>query len=97
MSNFQKIVAKISSPLLVRLHALPRWVTPIVMTLILLVGLLANPNETWGLWIGFFALMLIALFLSWLLILSWPILVTTSRMLRILVIGLLLFGAFSRF
>ena len=97
MSDFQKYVAKVSSPFLVRLHALPRWVIPIVMTFLLLVGLLANPNETGGFWIGFFALFFIALFLGWLLILSWLILVPTSRLLRILVIGLLLYAAFSRF
>ncbi len=97
MSDFQKYVAKVSSPFLVRLHALPRWVIPIVMTFLLLVGLLANPNETWGFLIGFFALFFIALFLGWLLILSWLILVPTSRLLRILVIGLLLYAAFSRF
>lgn len=97
MSDFQKYVAKVSSPFLVRLHALPRWFIPILMTFLLLVGLLANPNETWGFWIGFFALMFIALFLGWLLILSWMILVPTSRLLRILVIGLLLYASFSRF
>ncbi|MFM8212488.1 MAG: DUF6703 family protein [Actinomycetes bacterium] len=97
MSDFQKYVAKVSSPFLVRLHALPRWVIPILMTFLLLVGLLANPNETWGFWIGFFGLMFIAVFLGWLLILSWMILVPTSRLLRILVIGLLLYASFSRF
>jgi hypothetical protein len=97
VSDFQKYVAKISSPYLVRLHALPRWVIPILMTFLLLVGLLANPNETWGFWIGFLALMFIAFFLTWLLILSWMILVPTSRLLRILVIGLLLYASFSRF
>ena len=97
MSDFQKYVAKVSSPFLVRLHALPRWVIPVLMTFLLLVGLLANPNETWGFWIGFFSLIFIALFLGWLLILSWMILVPTSRLLRILVIGLLLYASFSRF
>ena len=97
MSDFQKYVAKVSSPYLVRLHALPRWVIPIFMTFLLLVGLLANPNETWGFWIGFIALLIIALFLTWLLILSWMILVPTSRLLRILVIGLLIYASFSKF
>lgn len=97
MSDFQKYIAKVSAPLLVRLHALPRWVVPIFMTVLLLLGLLANPNETWGFWIGFLSLLFIAVFLFWLLVLSWMILVPTSRLLRVLVIGLLLYAAFSRF
>ena len=53
MSDFRKRLEKASAPYLVRIHALPRWVLPVFMTIILLIGLLANPNESPGLWIGF--------------------------------------------
>jgi hypothetical protein len=63
MSDFRKRLEKASAPYLSRVHALPRWVLPVFMTIILLIGLLANPNESPGLWIGFFALLFIGLFL----------------------------------
>ena len=52
MSDFRKRLEKASAPYLARVHALPRWVLPVFMTIILLIGLLANPNESPGLWIG---------------------------------------------
>jgi len=56
MSDFRKRLEKASAPYLARVHALPRWVLPVFMTTILLIGLLANPNQSPGLWIGFFCL-----------------------------------------
>jgi len=35
MSDFRKRLEKVSAPYLVRLHALPRWVLPVVLTIIL--------------------------------------------------------------
>ena len=97
MSDFRKRLEKASAPYLARIHALPRWVLPVLMTIILLIGLLANPNESPGLWIGFFALLSIGLFLVWLLALSWPLLTRSSKVLRVLVAVLIFYTAFSRF
>ena len=97
MSDFRKRLEKASAPYLARVHALPRWVLPVFMTIILLIGLLANPKESPGLWIGFFALLFIGLFLTWLLALSWPLLTRSSKVLRVLVAALIFYTAFSRF
>ena len=97
MSDFRKRFEKASAPYLARIHALPRWILPVFMTIILLIGLLANPNESPGLWIGFFALLFIGLILVWLLALSWPLLTRSSKVLRVLVAILIFFTAFSRF
>jgi hypothetical protein len=97
MSDFRKRLEKVSAPYLVRLHALPRWVLPVVLTVVLLIGLLANPAQPAGFWIGFFALLFIGLVLVWLLALSWPLLSRSSKVLRVLVALLLFYGAFSRF
>lgn len=97
MSNFRKKLEKVSAPYLVKLHSLPRWVLPIVLTVVLLIGLLANPNQRAGFWIGFIALSFIGIFLLWLLALSWPVLTRSSRFIRLLVALLIFFAAFSRF
>ena len=97
MTSFRQKLVKASAPYLVRIHALPRWILPVFLTIILLIGLLANPNESPGLWIGFFALIFIGLILVWLLALSWPLLTRSSRVLRILVAILIFYTAFSRF
>ena len=39
MSDFRKRLEKASAPYLARIHALPRWVLPVFMTIILLIGL----------------------------------------------------------
>jgi hypothetical protein len=91
VSNFQKYVAKISAPYLVRLHALPRWVLPLFMTALLLVGLFANPAATAGFWLGLVSMLIIVGILVWLLTLSWPLLSSTSRVLRTFV-ALVLFA-----
>jgi hypothetical protein len=97
MSEFRKKFEKASAPYLVRLHSMPRWVLPLVLTLLLLLGLLSNPTQPAGLWVGFFALTFIGLVLVWLLILSWPLLSSSSRALRSFVALLIFFSAFSRF
>jgi len=97
MSDFRKRFEKASAPFLVRLHSLPRWVLPVVLTVVLLIGLLANPAQPAGFWIGFFALLFIGLVLVWLLALSWPLLSRSSKVLRVLVALLIFYAAFSRF
>jgi hypothetical protein len=97
MPNFRNKFATASAPYLARLQALPRWFIPIFMTVLLLVALFANPEESAGLWIGFICFMIIDLFLAWLLVLAWPVLTPASRMVRLFVVGAIFLVAFSRF
>ncbi len=64
-----------------RLSALPRWAMVFVVVGVLMTGLLL-PGP-----IGALALLLLALFLGWLLALSWPALVPTARLLRLAVVA----------
>ena len=59
------------------LHRLPKWVIPILMVALLLLGLLIPSN-----WAGIF-IVLIAVFLGWLLALSWPVILPGSRLFRL--------------
>lgn len=76
-----------SAPLLVYITALPRWV-PLVATLALVaVGLLVHGV------VGFLALLVLAAFLGWLVVLSWPTLTAGPRVLRLVAVAILLAGA----
>ena len=77
----RRTVERVSHPLLLRLSVLPRWLLPVVTFGLALVGLVAG-----GL-IGFSALALIAVFLGWLALLSWPVLTPGHRGVRVLVVA----------
>ena len=86
-----------SYPLLFTLQRVPRWVMVIVPALLLFVGLV----QTGGLaWLGGVMLLLVAVFLGWLLVLSWPVLSVGSRTLRLVtvvaVIGIAVFKFMGR-
>lgn len=70
---------KSAGPLLI-LHRLPRWLIPIIMAVFLLLGLVIDAA-----WAGIFILA-IAVFLAWLLALSWPVILTGSKIFRTIVI-----------
>ena len=72
-----------TGPLLVMMHSLPRWVIPVTLALALFFGLLLD--DSWA-WLGAILLGIIAVFLAWLLALSWPLLSTSSRMIRAVVV-----------
>ena len=72
-----------SRPLLLRLSALPRWLLFLAFVA-LAVGAAIAPS-----WWGVACAGVLALFLTWLLFLAWPKLTPGSRLLRILVIGVL--------
>ncbi|MFI0431790.1 MAG: DUF6703 family protein [Candidatus Nanopelagicales bacterium] len=59
------------------LHRLPRWLIPVIMGALLLLGLAVPGN-----WAGIF-IVLVGLFLAWLLALSWPVITPGSRALRL--------------
>ncbi|MCB0915860.1 MAG: hypothetical protein H6525_10745 [Actinobacteria bacterium] len=71
---------KSAGPLLV-LHRMPRWLIPVVMGILLLLGLFIQAA-----WAGIF-IIAIAVFLGWLLVLSWPVIMPSSRAFRVIVIG----------
>ena len=61
---------------LAMLHRLPRWVVPLVLAALLLLGLLL-PSR----WAGIL-LLAVAAFLGWLLALSWPLVDARGKALR---------------
>lgn len=65
--------------MLMRLSSLPPWLLPVIMLVVTFVGLLVGGP------VGFACLLLVALFLGWLAVLSWPLLPARSRLLRALV------------
>ena len=70
---------------------LPKLVIPIAMGALLFAGLLITEP-----WAGLLLLVL-AGFLAWLLALSWPALVPSSRWIRLLVVAAIVVAAFWRF
>lgn len=73
------------------LAGLPRWMTIFLAVGVLLLGL-GVPGPA-----GALALGVLALFLGWLLTLSWPTLLPAARLSRGLVVAALLAVAASRF
>ncbi len=76
---------------LTRLHRMPRWTVPVIMGVLLLAGLLIRQP-----WAGVL-LVALALFLGWLLALSWPQLSPGSKVMRLLVIAIVIFAAYRKF
>ncbi|MEI7629842.1 MAG: DUF6703 family protein [Actinomycetes bacterium] len=72
-----------SFPILVMLHRVPRWLLVILTALALFLGLIQTGDLAW---LGGILLLLVAFFLGWLLVLSWPVLGFASRLLRLLVV-----------
>lgn len=62
------------------LHGAPRWLIVIVMALALVAGLILSGPFTV---LGGALLLLVALLLTWLLALAWPVLNSTSRIIRL--------------
>jgi hypothetical protein len=69
-----------AGPLLV-LHRMPRWLIPLIMAVLMLLGLFISAP-----WAGIF-IVAIAVFLAWLLVLSWPVIMPGSRFFRLIVIA----------
>ncbi len=77
--------------MLVRLASAPRWVPALVMGALVLGGLAAPPPV-----LGAVLLFLAALIVLWLTFLSWPVVPTSGRFLRGLLLGLLAGGVILR-
>ncbi len=69
---------------LLYLHQLPRWVPPVLLAVLLVVGLAVKGPG------GAVALCAVAVVLGWLAALSWPRLTTSGRAGRLLTLALLL-------
>lgn len=86
-----------TGPLLVMIHSMPRWVLPVTLAAALFFGLLLDGS--WA-WLGAILLGIIAVFLAWLLALSWPLLSASSRVIRVVVVfavaGLAILKALGR-
>jgi hypothetical protein len=84
MEFSRKWLETVSAPLLTKLHLMPRWIFPVLTTAILLLGLfIAGP-------IGAIFLVFLVIMLTWLLILSWPVISVGSRLIRVVAVGILI-------
>ncbi len=82
---------RISAPWLVRLSLIPRWLFLIVLGGLLFAGLYLENA------IGGILLLILALFLAWLASLGWSHASPPGRILRLCVVGVMVYLAVSRF
>lgn len=80
-------ITKASYPLIARLHAMPKLTLPLITVALVLLGGFTPPA------IAVPALLLLALLLGWLGFLSWPVVSTGSRLMRIFAVLVILFYA----
>ena len=74
---------RISLPLLTRLTRLPKWLIVVVMAVLLVFGMIQTGSLAW---LGALILGVLAVFFLWLLVLSWPAIPASGRMLRGIVV-----------
>lgn len=75
LTTFQRV----SLPLLTRLTRLPKWLLVVVLSALLVLGMIQTGSLAW---LGALILGLLTLFFLWLLLLSWPAIPASGRMLR---------------
>ena len=80
----RQAVERRSFPMLVILNRLPRWLVVVVLAAMLVTGLVLTGDFAW---IGGILLLIITGFLFWLLVLAWPVLPTSARLIRLVVVG----------
>ncbi|WP_405140033.1 hypothetical protein OG589_24795 [Sphaerisporangium sp. NBC_01403] len=90
-TGLRRAVEHKSAAPLVFLYGLPRWLTPVVLVILLLVGF-AVPD-----WRGGVAVLPVLGFVGWLAYMSWPSLGTGARILRVAVATFLIAVAANRF
>lgn len=76
-------VERVSRPLLVRIHAWPRWIVPVATVLLVVVGALAP------LPVALPALVIVFCFVAWIGYLSWPAVPPSGRLLRVIMLVLI--------
>lgn len=78
-SALRKRITDMSAPTLLRIHGLPKFLVPGLIAVLMLLGLF-SPAPYSGI-----ALTVVCIFIGWLMYLSWPLLDSKSRMIRLLV------------
>ncbi|MFM8240605.1 MAG: DUF6703 family protein [Actinomycetota bacterium] len=89
MNAFQRM----SFPVLAFLTRLPRWLLVIALAGLLVLGVIQSGPLAW---LGVLILSLLALFFLWLLVLSWPAIPASGRLLRGIIVIALFFGAYLK-
>lgn len=89
-SAARRALERASTPLLLRLQSLPSWLVPLIMLALAVTGLFVQGP------IGFAALAVVAIFLGWLALLSWPVLTPRARALRVLAVGVVAAAAVTQ-
>ena len=84
-------VERVSRPALIRLQRVPKLLVPLGTVALVLVGVLAP------LPVGLTALTVVWLFVAWIAYLSWPVVGTGGRVLRVFMLLLLAGLAATRF
>jgi len=79
-----------SATTLLWLHQLPRWLPPLLVVALLVIGLALSG------WAGAIALGCLALVLGWLALISWPRLSAQGRLLRLAAVAAVLVVAVVR-
>jgi len=85
-SSFERL----SAPVVVLLAKMPKWALLIAVLALTMGGLLLENV------IGGVLLLVLAAFAAWLAVLGWPRITPLGRVLRLLVVGLVLYAAFTR-
>ena len=74
---------RISLPLISRLSRAPRWLVVISLAVLLVLGMIQTGSLAW---LGALILGGLPLFFAWLLVLSWPVITPSGRLLRLVVV-----------
>ncbi|GAA3812677.1 hypothetical protein GCM10022226_36710 [Sphaerisporangium flaviroseum] len=90
-TGLRRTVEQKSAAPLVFLYGLPRWILPVVMVILLLVGF-AVPD-----WRGGVAVLPVLAFVVWLAYMSWPSLRPLARLLRVALVTFLVVLSADRF
>ncbi|MFG1812346.1 DUF6703 family protein [Kribbella sp. NPDC049174] len=90
VSPLRKRITKFSYPYVAKLHGMPRLTLPGITLVLALAGVLAPVP------VAVPALVVLALLLAWLGFLSWPVVGTGARFIRIFSILIILLFAVSR-
>ena len=83
-SALRKRITDLSAPGLLRIHGLPKFLVPGLIAILMLLGLFL-PAPYSGI-----SLTVVSAFIGWLMYLSWPLLDSRSRLIRILVFLILI-------
>ena len=88
--QLRKSIEILSTPALLKLNSMPRIIVPLLMLSFLMVGLFV-PGPLGGTFI-----LIVGLFVGWLLFLSWPLLASKARLIRLAVVALIIVSAISQ-